>query len=213
VRDELERSPMTLSIRRASALAVAIVALGAAASPAQALYLFFMRRDLAHAIQHDPDTVIDKQVCFTDELCVIWPEVQQRPNTLGGVQHVLFDTTNFHCAIPRDRIETHLNECWADAQRGYGEALKKLQEINDQVHARQMSQSDADTKRTELYWELNRIWKNKPIVTVYGKVVRADFWGPVKGADQGVATESISIVVDRVERPRQRWYEDGLDEN
>jgi hypothetical protein len=204
---------MTLPVRRALPLALAILAVGLAASPAQALYLFFMRRDLAHAIQHEPDSVVDKQVCFTDELCVIWPAVQQRPDSLGGTQYVLFDTTNFHCAIPRDNIGTHLNECWSDAQKGYGDALKKLQDINDQVHARQLSQADAETQRRELYWELNRIWKNKPIVTVYGKVQRADFWGPVKGQDQGVATEAITIVVDRVERPRMRWYEDGLDEN
>ena len=73
---------------------------------------------------------------------------------------------------------------------------------------------DAQTKRRDLYWALYKVWSNKPIVTVFGTVARADFWGPVadvaKGA--GVQTEQITIVVDKVEKPRTRWYEEGLDE-
>lgn len=181
------------------------------AGRADAVYLFFMRQDLALALQRTPQELVGKQVCFTDELAVIWPEAQERPSRLGGKRHVLFDTAYFRCAVPQDRMETHLEQIWTDAQRGYGEARKKINEINDELLARKITLTEAQTRRRELYWELYRLWKNKPIVTVYGKVERADFWGGVRGRDQGVATEAITIVVDRVEKPRDRWY-DSLDD-
>lgn len=182
------------------------------AAPAQALYLFYMRQDLDRLIRSDPEKIVGKQVCFTEELAVIWPQVQQRPDTLEGQRYVLFDTTYFHCAIPQNRMETHLQAIWDDAQKGYSETLGKLEEINEQMHTRALSETDAQNQRRDLYWELYKVWSNKPIVTVFGTVARADFWGPVRGQDQGVATEAITIVVDRVEAPRRRWYEEGLDE-
>lgn len=195
---------------------VALVPLGLLmlASPAQALYLFFMREDLDRTIRQDPESIVGKQVCFTDELCMIWPQVQQRPDTLEGQRYVLFDTEKFHCAIPQNRVETHLESIWNDAQKGYGDVITKLEEINDQLRERQTTEVDAQKRRQELYWDLYKVWSNRPIVTVYGTVQRADFWGPVFPASRGagVATEAITIVVDRVEQPRRRWYEEGLDE-
>jgi hypothetical protein len=184
------------------------------AAPAHALYLFFMREDLDRVLRAEPEQLVGKQVCFTDELAMIWPQVQQRPDTLEGKRYVLFDTEKFHCAIPQDRIETHLEAIWNDAQKGYGDITTRLEEINEQVRARQCTDVDAQNRRRELYWELYKVWSNKPIVTVYGTVQRADFWGPVFPASrgQGVATEALTIVVDRVEQPRRRWYEEGLDE-
>lgn len=199
--------------RRLVPTALAVVALFALAPEADALYLFHLRKDLDLAIREKPDDIIGKQVVFTDELIVLWPTpVPARPESLDGTAHVLFDTTYFHCAIPQNAVETYLNEVWADAQKGYGEAGKKLEEINDQLLARTLSEGEAQTQRKELYWELYRVWRNKPIVTVFGTVARADFWGPVKGKDNGVATEAVTIVTDKVERPRERWYE-TLDEN
>lgn len=202
-----------MNVRR-HGLRAALAALGllVLASPAQALYLFYLRRDLDIAIRERPDDIVGKQVVVTDELVVLWPEAQERPADLEGNRYVLFDTAFFHCAIPQNKVETYLGEVWADAQKGYGEAQKKLEEINDKLLDRQMSEADAQAQRRELYWELYRVWRNKPIVTVFGTVARADFWGPVKGKDAGVATEAITIVADRVERPRERWYE-TLDDN
>lgn len=184
------------------------------AAPAHALYLFFQRRDLEQLIRKDPDQIVGKQVCFTDELAVLWPQVQQRPDTLEGERYVLFDTTMFKCAIPANRMETHLQSIWDDAQKGYAEILTKLEAINDQLREKALTETDAQNQRRELYWELYKVYSNKPIVTVYGTVARADFWGPVDGGAKGagVATEQITIVVDKVEKPRARWYEEGLDE-
>lgn len=184
----------------------------ALAAPAQALYLFYMRQDLDRLIRTNPDEIVGKQVCFTDELTMIWPQVQQRPDTLNGQRYVLFDTTYFKCAIPQNRMETHLQSIWDDAQKGYGDILRQLEEINDRLRAREITETDAQNQRRDLYWQLYKVWSNKPIVTVYGTVTRADFWGPVRGKEQGVATEQITIVVDQVEQPRRRWYEEGLDE-
>lgn len=192
---------------------VLAMALAFLAAPARALYLFYMRKDLVRAIESDPDSVIGKQVVFTDQLIMVWPDAQERPADLDGKQWVLFDTELFHCAIPRDAMGAHLTEAWDNAQKGFGEARKKLEEVNDEWHARKISEADAQTRRRELYWELYKTWANRPLVTVFGTCARADFWGEVIGKDEGkVATERVTIVADRVERPRRRWYEEGLDE-
>jgi hypothetical protein len=183
------------------------------AAPAHAIYLFYMREDLDRVIREHPEQVVGKKVVFTDELCVIWPQVQQRPDTLDGQRYVLFDTAKFHCAVPQNQVGAHLQQIWDDAQKGYGDVLKQLEDINDQLRARQMSETDAQTRRHDLYWQLYKVWSDKPIVTVFGTVARADFWGPVRGRENGVATEAITVVVDRVEKPRDRWYEEGLDEH
>ncbi|MCW8137361.1 MAG: hypothetical protein KIT58_00475 [Planctomycetota bacterium] len=183
------------------------------AVPAQAIYLFFMRQDLDLLIRGQPEKIVGKQVCFTDELTIIWPQVQERPDTLGGQRYVLFDTTYFKCAIPQNRMETHLQSIWEDAQKGYGDIQRQLEEITEQLRARQLSETEAQNRRRDLYWQLYKVWSNKPIVTVFGTVQRADFWGPVRGKDQGAHTEQVTIVVDQVEQPRRRWYEEGLDDD
>lgn len=203
-------SPPPLAI--ASRLACAALALLLLPAPVQALYLFYYRKDLELALANDPASVVDKQVVFTDELMVIWPDAQERPADLDGKQWVLFDTELFHCAIPRDAMGTHLAEAGENAAKAYGEVLKDLEAVNDEWHARKISEADAQTRRKDLYWKLLKVWSNRPLVTVFGTVAHADFWGPVVGKQEGgLATERVTIVADRVERPRRRWYEEGLD--
>lgn len=46
-------------------------------------------------------------------------------------------------------------------------------------------------------------------IAIYGDVVRPDWWGPVAdGAEDGVVPETIAIAVDKVERARQRYFDD-----
>lgn len=201
-------APIKAILPRLLPAALAILLLPA---PVQALYLFYYRKDLELALASDPAAVIGKQVVFTDELLVLWPDAQERPTDANGQQWVLFDTDLFHCAIPRDAMGTHLAEAAESAARGYGEVLKELEAVNDEWHARKISESEAQTRRKELYWKLLKAWNNRPLVTVFGTVARADFWGDVVGKEEGVATERVTIVADRVERPRRRWYEEGLD--
>jgi len=171
-----------------------------------AAYLFYMRRELEHLVQNEPQKVVGQKVVFTDELVVLWPDVQQRKNKLEGKQFALFDTALFSCAVPTTAMGDHLGSIWQDAQKGYQEALTKIEEVNEQERTRQISSSQANDMRRELYWELYRVWSNKPVLTIFGQVQRADLWGPVRGKEAGVATESITIIVDRVEKPRRRWY-------
>lgn len=192
-------------------LGPAVLAILLLPAPVQALYLFFYRKDLELALARDPAAVIGKQVVFTDELMVLWPDAQERPSDMGGQQWMLFDTELFHCAIPRDAMGTHLAEAGENAARAYGEVLKELEAVNDEWHARKISEGDAQGRRKELYKKLLQVWNNRPLVTVFGTVARADFWGEVVGKDEGVSTERVTILADRVERPRRRWYEEGLD--
>ena len=193
-------------LRRMFLVGAAVLLTLAITSQADALYLFYMRKDLAHVMAKSPKDIVGKQITVTDEMLIMWPQVQQRPDQLEGQKFVLFDTTYFHCAVPADSMGSHLESIWEDAQKGYGEVTTQIEETNVEQAKGRMTPSQGADKRRELYWELYRLWSNKPIVTLYGTVARADFWGEVKGKDQGVATETITIVVDRVEKPRKRWY-------
>ena len=199
----MKLSPWKRSLIGASVAALALVVL---AQPAHALYLFYMRKDLAFLIHKQPKDVMDKPIVVTDELCVLWPEVQQRKDQLGGSKHVLFDTTYFRCAVPSDKMGTHLEAIQADARKGYEEVTKQIEDVNERVRKRELSREQAAQEKRKLYWELYRIFSNRPILTIYGTVKRADFWGNVVGKSNGVGTEIVTIVVDKIEKPRKRWY-------
>lgn len=190
---------------------VALAAVLVSASQAEAIYLFYMRKELAHLIGEDSKKVIGRQVVVTDELLVVWPEVQQRATEFNGEKYVVFDTTYFHCAVPSEKMGAHLESIWQDAQKAYGEVTTKIEEVNEQQRTGDITPSQGVELRRELYWKLYAVWKNKPILTIYGTVDRHDFWGAVNGKGAGVATEAVSIVVDKIEKPRRRWYK-TLDE-
>jgi hypothetical protein len=49
-----------------------------------------------------------------------------------------------------------------------------------------------------------------PLVAIYGTIGREPIFGPVKGGeDAGVASEEIIIKADKVEKPRERFWEEG----
>lgn len=48
-----------------------------------------------------------------------------------------------------------------------------------------------------------------PLVAIYGTLAREPLFGPVKGGEEaGVASEEILIKVDKVERPRDRFWDE-----
>ena len=173
------------------------------------IYLFYLRKDLAQRVAEEPADVVGKKVVFTDELTVIWPREPERHTDIDGATHVPFDTTYFKCLVPRGAMGEHLGSIFNDAREGYAEVMKKLETVTERLRKRELTLAQATADRRRLHWELHRIWSNKPIVTVYGAVDRAELWGDVQGRD--VDTERVVVVVDKVEKPRQRWYE-SLDE-
>lgn len=183
------------------------------AQPADALYLFYMRADLDRLIKQEPKEVVGKQIVVTDELTVIWPEVQQRKDMLSNAKHVLFDTTYFRCAVPSDKMGSHLEAIADDARKGYGEIVSEVEEVNRKVQKGEMRAEEASKERRKLYWAMHRVYSNRPLLTIFAKVERADFWGEVDGVARGsgVATEIVTLVVEKIEKPRQRWYR-SLDE-
>ncbi|MDC3379358.1 hypothetical protein OAX78_03655 [Planctomycetota bacterium] len=202
---------MRTGVRRMLLTAVLLTGLLLLPSEAQALYLFYMRRDLAHELAQNPDDLVGKKVVFTDELVILWERDSARPETINGRRYILFDTEYFHCALPADRLETHLTSISDDSKAGYQEILNRLEAVNASESSREISASEAVERRANLWWELYRVWSNQPIVTCFGTVERANFWGDVRGGRNGVATERVTIVLDRVEKPRDRWYR-SLDE-
>ena len=79
----------------ASCAAVLIAIAGVSVAQEKAVYLFYLRKDLSHVLKKDSKKVVGKKVVVTDELLVIWPEVQKRKSTLNGDEYVVFDTTYF----------------------------------------------------------------------------------------------------------------------
>jgi hypothetical protein len=188
-------------------LGLSLVVSGALlARRADAIYRYFSRQSLAWDLENDPDKWLDQDVTVTDELVFVWP--QGPTDSADNTPHLKFDTLYFRCAVPTSAKGDHLEAVWEEAKKGAKDIIDRIEEVNDKQRKREISDKDADDKRKALYWELHAHWKNKPIVTLFGKVKRADFWGPVQGKEEGVRTEQITIVVDRVEKPRDRWYED-----
>jgi len=204
-------SSSRVGLRRALICAGALVLGALMAQPADALYLFYMRKDLAYLLKKQPKTVIGKQIVVTDEMTVMWPEVQQRKDRLNGTKYVLFDTTYFRCAVPSDKIGSHLQSISDDAMKGYGEVIDEVEAINTKVQKGEMAREAAAKERSKLYWQMYRVYSNRPLVTIFAKVERADFWGDVVGKGNGVATEIVTLLVDKIEKPRKRWYR-SLDE-
>ncbi|MBL4847572.1 MAG: hypothetical protein JKY65_18800 [Planctomycetes bacterium] len=200
-------SRLSHGLVRRSLICAGALALGfLAAQPADALYLFYMRKDLAYLLKKQPKTVIGKKIVVTDEMTVIWPEVQQRKDRLKGTKYVLFDTTYFRCAVPSDKMGSHLESIADDARKGYGAIIEEVEALNTKVQKGEMAREAAVAERTKLYWRMHRVYSNRPIVTVFAKVERADFWGDVVGRGNGVATEIVTLLVDKIEKPRRRWY-------
>ncbi len=52
--------------------------------------------------------------------------------------------------------------------------------------------------------------RRRPLLALYATVQRAPLWGRVAaGEAEGVASEQIVLVCDRIERPRWRFFEEG----
>ncbi|MEZ6184957.1 MAG: hypothetical protein R3F62_08115 [Planctomycetota bacterium] len=180
-------------------------------SKAEDAFRFYMRADLARALDENPDALIDQTVTFTDELVFLWPE-EGRPDEVDNQPARLFHTVNFRCVVPTSAMGEHLTSIADDAKEGLTQARAELERINRELAAGKLSLSEAQTQRTAAMDQVRKIWHNAPILTVYGRVTRAPLWGPPhEKAEPGAETETVTIVVERIEKPRQRWYQYGLD--
>src|SRR5262249_31751624 len=94
---------------------------------------------------------------------------------------IRFDTTRFRCAIPASETEgiAYMREL---QKRGEGQNENGL---------------------------IRGAGAAPPLIAVYGTVQRPAFWGkPREGKDSGVAEDQIVIVADKVEKPRQRFWDE-----
>jgi hypothetical protein len=73
---------------------------------------------------------------------------------------------------------------------------------------------DTDTEGIALLREIQKTHDEKtdstpPLVAVYGILGKEELFGPVKdGKDAGVASEHILIKVDKIEKPRKRFWDE-----
>jgi hypothetical protein len=199
---------------------------------ADAFFRYMTRKHLLEEITSNPDKWVDQDVTVTDELAYVFPadptnELDQEK--VQGVKCTRFDTTYFRCAIDNAKKGEYLDQIWADAAKGAKDILDKLEEINDGVRKRTKNEGDAEKERRELYKDLYAHWKAqaplgsekaaRPMVTVFGKISRLDFYTPsfylTKNANEEFKgkPESLTILCERVERPRQRYFDYGMDDD
>ena len=191
------------------------------ARKAEAFFRYFTRKNLAHALESDPDKWVDQDVTVTDELAYVFPadpNGELDTEKTQGTKCVRFDTAYFRCAIDDSKKGDYLPAIWAEASAGNKDILDQLQALNESVRQREKSDADVEKSRRELLWTLYGRWKNKPLVTLFGKVTRLDFYTPGfylqknAGEDPKARPEPITILCERVEKPRDRYYEYGLDD-
>jgi hypothetical protein len=188
---------------------------------AEAFFRYWTRKSLASELETNPDKWVDQDVTVTDELAYVFPADpagELDTEKTQGTKCVRFDTVYFRCAIDDSKKGDYLEQIWAEASKGQKDVLDKLQALNEAVRKRTKGESEAEKERKDLYWELHSHWKNQPIVTVFGKVARVDFYTPSfylqKNANEEFKgrPEPLTILCERVEKPRQRYYEYGLDD-
>ena len=96
--------------------------------------------------------------------------------------YLRFDTERFRCAIPNTETD----------------AIAYLRE----VQAARTEKVDDEGKRTSD--------RTLPLIAIYGTVTREPLWGEVKGGEaEGVVSEQIVIIADKVEKPRARFFDEG----
>ncbi len=192
------------------------------ASDAQAFFRYFTRKNLQHALEADPEKWIDQDVTVTDELAYVFPADGKNENDIektAGVKHIRFDTVTFRCAVPESKKGDYLESIWADSVKGCKDILDEIQAVNADERSKERKLDKHAEKRKELILKLHARWKAKPLVTVYGKIQRADFTTPGfylqknAGEDPKAKAEPITIICERVEKPRERYYEFGVDDD
>src|SRR5579871_5610091 len=119
------------------------------ARPADALFRYFSRKNLAHELEADPEKWIDKDVVVTDEICYVWPE-NAETDTADGTKYVRFDTTYFRCAIDASKDHKYVDGLWEDAKNCCKDLLAKIEDVNEQQRTRKKSETDAAKERREL---------------------------------------------------------------
>jgi hypothetical protein len=182
---------------------------------ADAVWRYFSRKNLATALATDPDKWVDADITVTDELAFVYPanpelDTEQK----SKAQYVRFDTYYFHCAVETSKKGEYLDQIWSTAQNTCKDILEKIQKVNDDERKRAIQHDQAEKARHDLFWELHERWKEQPIVTLFGKVARADFFTPPfylegKNAPEPeakAAPEIVTIVCEKVEKPRERFY-------
>jgi hypothetical protein len=190
---------------------------------ADALYRYYSRKNLAHALEFEPEKWIDSDVTVTDELAFVFPEnAEADSDKVNGTKCIRFDTFYFRCAIDASKPHEHLDKTWEEAKAGIKDILGKIEDVNEQARLRKLDQGAAATQRKALYFEADARWRAKPLVTLFGKVTHADFFSPTyyvketnnKPDPEAKATpEPITLLLERVEKPREKYYEFGLDED
>ena len=217
-------------VRRSGRLRLSAVALAAiCASPAlffareaDALFRYFSRKNLAHHLATEPDKWVDTDITVTDELCYVFPSNPDTDKDRGSkATCVKFDTVYFRCAIPSDKKGDYLDKIWDEAQKGAKDIVDEIEAVNQEQRKRTKGEKECDDARKVLYSKLFTRWRTKPLVTIFGKVSRADFFTPDfyfedakrKPDDEAKARpEPITILLERVEKPRDRYLDYGCDD-
>jgi len=192
------------------------------AKRADAFFRYMTRKNLSHELEKNPDKWVDTDVTVTDELAYVWPadpagELDtEKP---AGTKCVRFDTVYFRCAVDVGKKGDYLEKIWEDTTKNCKDILDEIQGINADERAKERKMTNHAQLRKDAIVKLVARWKAKPLVTVFGKVARVDFFTPGFYLKQNAneepkgKPEHLTILCERVEKPRERYYQYGVDDN
>ncbi|HZU96431.1 MAG TPA: hypothetical protein VFF73_07065 [Planctomycetota bacterium] len=192
-----------------------------AAKRAEAFFRYMTRKNLSHELEKNPDKWVDTDVTVTDELAYVWPADpagELDTEKTQGTKCVRFDTVYFRCAVDVGKKGDYLEKIWEDTTKNCKDILDEIQGINADERAKERKMSNHAQLRKDAIVKLVARFKAKPLVTVFGKVARVDFYTPNFYLKQNAneefkgKPESLTILCERVEKPRDRYYEHGLDD-
>lgn len=179
---------------------VTLFALVAHSDTAKLEYLFVDRVELSRKL----NMKVGNKVTSTDRLVMVYEK--QRDG------YIFFDTHYFRCAVKSSAPGVdYLKKTFDLAKTQYKDLIKELEEINKKLkNARGAGADSLESQRREVAKRIYKRWKKKAIVTLYGRIERPEIWGQVDDAAKGNGNKSerIIFVVDRIEKPRKRWFKE-----
>lgn len=201
----MRRRPRAAGLPLASLVVGAMLPFVGPAQKADALFRYFARKDLAQALAAEPDKWAETDVTVTDELAFVWATDKERDtDQKSKAVYTRFDTVYFSCAVEASKKGDYLDPLWETTKGNLKDVLDELSKTKD-------------TKaRRDLYLKAHDKNHAPPLVTLFGKLSRADFFTPphyLEGKntpepEAKAAPEHITIVCERIEKPRQRFFED-----
>jgi hypothetical protein len=157
---------------------------------------------ISSVLAEEQEEYVGKYVKIVDDLAVFWDdptphdtkeEVDEmrakgykgdydNQTLVENYGYLKFETLYFSCLLPEE----------------YDESVQYLRWLNQR----------------KTFDDVNQIVPERKLVCIYGKLIRTTVWGKVgePGASQGTQPEEVVLMVHKIERPAERFFKEGPNE-